>query len=133
MMNLDWEKETKQSYNLPKQLIAIHTAIFILSKTMGYHAINQTPTLAKDMTIKNFPQLSCKSDLSNLNASKDKILSYTMKLWKRKFERRLRKDIRVTYNQFSFMFGSSTTKAVNLLRAMRVMSERSKTFALSFH
>jgi len=42
-----------------------------------------------------------------------------MKLWERVIERRLRKETRVTDNQFGFMLGRSTMEAIYLLR--RVM------------
>jgi len=45
-----------------------------------------------------------------------KLLSHTMKSWERVIERRLRKDILISENQFGFMPGRSTTKAIYLLR-----------------
>jgi len=41
-----------------------------------------------------------------------------MKLWERVIERRLRKDISISENQFSFMPGRSTTEAIYLLRRL---------------
>jgi len=39
-------------------------------------------------------------------------------LWKRVIERRLRKDISISENQFGFMLGRSTTDAIYLLRRL---------------
>ncbi|GJT17181.1 retrovirus-related pol polyprotein LINE-1 [Tanacetum coccineum] len=47
-----------------------------------------------------------------------KLLSHTMKLWERVIERRLRRETRVTENQFGFMPGRSTTEAIHLLRSL---------------
>ena len=41
-----------------------------------------------------------------------------MKLWERVIERRLRKDISISENQFSFMHDRSTTEAIYLLRRL---------------
>jgi len=43
-----------------------------------------------------------------------------MKLWERVIERRLRKDVSMSENQFGFMLGRSTIEAIYLLR--RLMS-----------
>jgi hypothetical protein len=48
-----------------------------------------------------------------------KLMSHSMKLWERVIERRLRKETRVTDNQFCFMPGKSTMEEIYLLR--RVM------------
>nr|GEW54657.1 hypothetical protein [Tanacetum cinerariifolium] len=47
-----------------------------------------------------------------------KLLSHTMKLWERVIERRLRKETKVSENQFGFMPGRSTTEAIHLLRSL---------------
>jgi len=41
-----------------------------------------------------------------------------MKLWERVIERKMRKDISISENQFSFMPGRSTTEAIYLLRRL---------------
>ncbi|GJT53625.1 retrovirus-related pol polyprotein LINE-1 [Tanacetum coccineum] len=45
-------------------------------------------------------------------------LSHTMKLWERVIEKRLRRETRVSENQFGFMPGRSTTEAIHLLRSL---------------
>jgi hypothetical protein len=47
-----------------------------------------------------------------------KLLSYTMKLWERTIEHRLRGVINVTENQFGFMPGRSTMEAIFLIRQL---------------
>ena len=48
-----------------------------------------------------------------------------MKLWERVIEKRLRKDIAITENQFGFRHGRSTTEAIYLLRRlMRMYRDR---------
>jgi len=44
-----------------------------------------------------------------------KLMSHTMKLWKKVIEQRIRKETRVTDNQFGFMPGRSTMEAIYLL------------------
>ncbi|KAH1266916.1 UPF0183 protein [Glycine max] len=63
-----------------------------------------------------------KGDIQNCaNYRGIKLMSYTMKLWERVIERRLRKETQVTENQFGFMPGRSTMEAIYLLR--RVMEQ----------
>ncbi len=45
-------------------------------------------------------------------------MSHTMKLWERVIEQRLRKEIKVSKNQFGFMPGRSTMEAIYLLRRL---------------
>jgi hypothetical protein len=47
-----------------------------------------------------------------------KLMSHTMKLWKREIEHRLRRVTNVTKNQFGFMPGRSTTEAIFFLRQL---------------
>jgi len=47
-----------------------------------------------------------------------KLLSHTIKLWERVIEKRLRKDISITKNQFGFMPGRSTTEVIYLFRRL---------------
>jgi len=46
------------------------------------------------------------------------LFSHTMKLWERVIERRLRKDVSISENQFSFMPDRSTKEAIYLLRKL---------------
>nr|GEZ95632.1 retrovirus-related Pol polyprotein LINE-1 [Tanacetum cinerariifolium] len=56
-----------------------------------------------------------------------------MKLWKRVFERRLRREIEVLENQFGFMPGRSTIKAIHIIRSlMEKYIERQKVLHLAF-
>ncbi|GJS10701.1 aminopeptidase M1 [Tanacetum coccineum] len=62
-----------------------------------------------------------------------KLLSHTMKLWERVIERRLRRETRVTENQFRFMPGRSTTEAIHLLRSlMEKYRERQRDLHMAF-
>nr|GEU46357.1 hypothetical protein [Tanacetum cinerariifolium] len=62
-----------------------------------------------------------------------KLLSHTMKLWERVIERRLRRETRVSENQFSFMPGRSTTEAIHLLRSlMEKYWERQRDLHMAF-
>ncbi|GJZ61822.1 retrovirus-related pol polyprotein LINE-1 [Tanacetum coccineum] len=47
-----------------------------------------------------------------------KLLNHTMKLWERVIERRLRREMRVSENEFGFMLGQSTTEVIHLLRSL---------------
>ncbi|GJS00135.1 retrovirus-related pol polyprotein LINE-1 [Tanacetum coccineum] len=62
-----------------------------------------------------------------------KLLSHTMKLWERVIERRLRRETRVSENQFGFMPGRSTTEAIHLLRSLiEKYRERQRDLHLAF-
>ncbi|GJW09732.1 retrovirus-related pol polyprotein LINE-1 [Tanacetum coccineum] len=62
-----------------------------------------------------------------------KLLSHTMKLWERVIERRLRRETRVSENQFGFMPGRSTTEAIHLLRSlMEKYRERQRDLHMAF-
>ena len=47
-------------------------------------------------------------------------MSYTMKLWEKVIERRLRTEASISKNQFGFMPGRSTTEAIYLIRGLMV-------------
>ncbi|GKB46415.1 ataxia telangiectasia mutated family protein [Tanacetum coccineum] len=56
-----------------------------------------------------------------------------MKLWERVIERRLRRETRVSENQFGFMPGRSTTEAIHLLRSLiEKYRERQRDLHLAF-
>ena len=60
-----------------------------------------------------------KGDIQDYNNYRGiKLLNHTMKLWKTVIERRLRKDISISDNQFDFISGRSTTEAIYLLRRL---------------
>ena len=56
-----------------------------------------------------------------------------MKLWERVIEKRIKRDTVIRENQFRFMPGRSTTKAIHLLRRlMKKYKERKKDLHLVF-
>jgi len=60
-----------------------------------------------------------KGDIQDFNNYRGiKLLSRTMKLWERKIERRLWKNISISENQFGFIPGKSTTEVIYLLRRL---------------
>ena len=62
-----------------------------------------------------------------------KLLSHTMKLWERVIERRLRRETRVSENQFGFMPGRSSIEAIHLLRnLMEKYRERQRDLHMAF-
>jgi len=65
------------------------------------------------------PLYKNKGDIQDCNNFRGiKLLSHTMKLWERVIKRRLRKNVSISENQFSFMPGRSTTEAIYLLRKL---------------
>ena len=76
------------------------------------------------------PLYKNKGDIQDCNNFRGiKLLSHMMKLWERVIERRLRKDISISKNQFGFMPGRSTTEAIYLLRRlMKLYRERTVSY-----
>jgi len=73
------------------------------------------PTEWRTNTI--IPLYKDKGDIQDCNNYRGiKLLSHTMKLWERVIEGRLRKDISISENQFSFMPGRSTTETIHLIK-----------------
>jgi len=65
------------------------------------------------------PLYKNKGDIQDCNNYSDiKLLSHTMKLWEMVIKRMLRKDIKISDNQFGFISGISTTEASYLLRRL---------------
>ena len=55
-----------------------------------------------------------------------KLLSYTMKLWERVIERRIRQETMIKENQLDFMARRSTTEAIHVLRRLMEKYRKSK-------
>ncbi len=65
------------------------------------------------------PLYKNKGDIQSCNNYRGiKLLSHTMKIWERVVERRLRKIVSISENQFGFMPGRSTTEAIHLVRRL---------------
>jgi len=65
------------------------------------------------------PLYKNKCDIQDCNNFRSiKLFSHTMKLWERVIERRLRKDVSISENQFGFMPGRSIIEAIYLLRRL---------------
>ena len=65
------------------------------------------------------PLYKNKGDIQDCNNFRGiKLLSHTMKLWERVVKRRLREDVSILENQFSFMPGRSTIETIYLLRKL---------------
>jgi len=76
------------------------------------------------------PLYKNKSNIQDCNNCRGiKLHSHTMKLWERVLERRLRRDISMSENQFGFMPGRSTIEAIHLIqRLMELYRDRKKIF-----
>ena len=62
-----------------------------------------------------------------------KLMNHTMKLWERKIDARIRKEVRVAEQQFGFMPGRSTTEAIFCLRMLlEKCTERQKAVHCAF-
>jgi len=65
------------------------------------------------------PLFKNKGDIQDCNNFRGiRLLSHTMKLWERVIERRLRRDVAISENQFGFIPGKSTIEAIYLLRML---------------
>ena len=61
----------------------------------------------------------CLQDIQNCaNYRGIKLLSYTMKLWERVIEQRIRRETNITENQFGFMPRRSSMEAIFLIRRL---------------
>jgi len=68
-----------------------------------------------------------KGDVQDCNHFRGiKMLNHTMKLWERVIEIRLRKDVLILENQFGFIPGRSTIKAIYFLRRLMGFYRRRK-------
>ena len=60
-----------------------------------------------------------KGDIKSCNNYRGiKLLSHTMKVWERVVELKMRRIVMISENQFGFMPGRSTTKAIHLVRIL---------------
>ena len=79
------------------------------------------------MNLKNY-------DIQRCNNYKGiKLLSYTMKLWARVIQKKLRRYIAMSDKQFDFMVGRSTIEVIHLIRRlMEFWRNRKKEFPMVF-
>ena len=74
------------------------------------------------------PIFKNKGDVLNCNNYRGiKLISHTMKPWERLIERRVSATTTISGNQFGFMPGRSTTKAIFLLRMLMERYKEAKT------
>ena len=59
-----------------------------------------------------------KGDVQSCNYRKIKLISNTMKIWKRVVEARLRQEVEICEQHYGFMLGKSTTDAIFALRML---------------
>ncbi|KAM3286481.1 hypothetical protein P3S67_025280 [Capsicum chacoense] len=68
------------------------------------------------------PKYKNKGDIQSCNNYRGiKLLSHTMKILERVVERRLRRVVSISENQFGFMSGRSTTEAIHLVRDLHMV------------
>ncbi|KAF3659980.1 hypothetical protein FXO37_13722 [Capsicum annuum] len=81
----------------------------------------------------DFWKFSGGAGLSCNNYRGIKLLSHTIKIWEKVVERRLRKIVPISENQFGFMPGRSMTKAIHLVRILvEQYRERKKDLHMMF-
>jgi len=85
-------------------------------------------------TSRIIPLYKDKGDVQECNNYQGiKLLSHTMKLWERVTEGRLRKEVAISDNRFSFMLGRSTTEAIHLPQRLKEMChDRKKDLHMVF-
>jgi len=117
--------------NIPIEMWKILGDRGIVWLTKVFNEITRTKKMSDEWRRNTLiPIYKNKGDIQNCAKRGIKIMSHTMLLRERVIERRLRKETRVTDNQFGFMPGRSTMEAVYLLR--RVM-ERYQTDKKDLH
>ncbi|CAH9123913.1 unnamed protein product [Cuscuta epithymum] len=78
---------------------------------------NKMPTSWRKSTL--IPLFKNKGDVQECaNYRGIKLMSHTMKPWEGVIEQRLRRTVKISENQFGFMPGRSTSKAIHLLRQL---------------